>query len=92
MTMNSGEHTEATLAELTGDQREEAVARFAVLKPYLDDGLSLAQAASDAGVPVRTARRWLAKYRAKGMPGLARSARSDAGQRKLTSASCASMN
>jgi putative transposase len=83
MTMNSGEHTEATLAELTADQREEAVARFAVLKPCLDDGLSLTQAASDAGVAVRTARRWLAKYRAKGMLGLARSARSDTGQRKL---------
>ena len=55
MTMNSGEHTEATLAELTADQREEAVARFAALKPYLDDGLSLTQAASDAGVAVRTA-------------------------------------
>jgi len=39
MTMNSGEHTEAALAELTADQREEAVARFAVLKPCLEDGL-----------------------------------------------------
>lgn len=82
--MNSDERAEATLAELTADQREEAIARFAVLKPHLEDGVSLTQAASDAGVAVRTARRWLAKYRTAGLPGLARPARSDTGQRKLT--------
>jgi putative transposase len=43
----------------------------------------LTLAASDAGVAVRTARRWLAKYRAMGLPGLARPARSGTGQRKL---------
>lgn len=81
--MNSDDRAEATLAELTADQRKEAIARFAVLKPHLEDGVSLTQAASDAGVAVRTAQRWLANYRATGLPGLARAARSDSSRRKL---------
>jgi putative transposase len=83
MVMNPDDRAEATLAELTADRREEAITRFAVLKPHLEDGVSLTQAATDAGVAVRTAQRWLAKYRASGLSGLARSARSDTGRRKL---------
>ena len=81
--MNADDRAEATLAELTADQRKEAIARFAALKPHLEDGVSLTQAASDAGVAVRTAQRWLAHYRATGLPGLARAARSDSRRRKL---------
>ena len=33
MVMTPDDQTEATLAELTADRREEAMARFAVLKP-----------------------------------------------------------
>lgn len=83
MVMNPDDRAAATLAELTADRREAAITRFAVLKPHLEDGVSLTQAATDAGVAVRTAHRWLANYRASGLSGLARSARSDTGQRKL---------
>ena len=81
--MNADDRAEATLAELTADRRKEAIARFAALKPHLEDDVSLTRAASDAGVAVRTAQRWLARYRATGLPGLARAARSDSGRRKL---------
>ena len=37
----------------------------------------LAQAAGAAGVPVRTARHWLARFRAGGLPALARVPRRD---------------
>lgn len=81
--MNPNDRAEAALTELTVDRRDEAIARFAVLKPHLEDGVSLRQAASDAGVAVRTAQRWLAKYRPAGLLGLARSTRSDRHRRKL---------
>jgi putative transposase len=71
------------LAELSEAQREQAMVRFAVLRPHLEDNVSLPRAAGAAGVPVRTARRWLARYRVGGLVGLARLARADAGQRRL---------
>jgi len=54
-----------------------------VLRPHLEDGVPLAQLAEQAGVPIRTARRWLAAYRAGGPAALARSPRSDSGRRRL---------
>jgi len=38
---------------------DDAMRRFAVLKPHLEDGVSLATAARIADVPIRTAQRWL---------------------------------
>src|SRR5450755_2472571 len=59
------------------------MARFAALRPHLQDGVPLARAAGDAGVAVRTAQRWLARYRACGLAGLARASRADTGRRRL---------
>ena len=71
------------LTELTVAQRETAMARLAVLRPILDDGVPLPRAAASAGVPVRTVQRWLARYRRAGLSGLVRPVRSDAGVHKL---------
>ncbi|MDQ2740374.1 MAG: helix-turn-helix domain-containing protein [Actinomycetota bacterium] len=49
--------------------------RMAVLGPHLFDGVPLARAAADAGVPRRTAQRWLLEYTAEG--STERSGRSD---------------
>jgi transposase len=51
-------------------------------RPHLEDGVPLARAADAAGVPLRTAQRWLARYRRDGLAGLARLGRSDAGARR----------
>lgn len=72
-----------TTGELAGAQRELAMARWALLRPHLDEGVPLAEAARQVGVALRTARRWLARYRAEGLTGLARQTRSDKGQRAL---------
>ena len=72
------------LASLSDRQREQAMTRFAVLQPHLERNVPLARAARDGGVALRTARRWLRRYRAEGLVGLVRSARRDAGQRKLS--------
>jgi putative transposase len=61
----------------------EAMRRFAVLKPHVDDGVALAVAARAADIPIRTAQRWLALYRTFGLEGLERQKRSDAKTRKL---------
>lgn len=57
--------------------------RLTVLGPCLHEGVPLVVAAARAGVPVRTARRWLAAYRASGADGLTRSARVDRGGRRI---------
>ncbi len=54
---------------------------MAVLRPHLIDGVPLARVATDAGIPIRTARRWIARYRADGPAGLARPRRPEAGKR-----------
>ncbi|HEX9239047.1 MAG TPA: leucine zipper domain-containing protein, partial [Candidatus Bathyarchaeia archaeon] len=41
------------------------------------------EVARDAGVPLRSVQRWLARYRATGLAGLVRATRSDTGHRKL---------
>src|SRR5262245_14468971 len=58
------------------------MARFAVLRPHLEAGVLLTCAAKEAGVPLRTAQRWLALYHRDGLAGLARSIRGDAGRHR----------
>jgi putative transposase len=72
-----------SLTCLSEQQRKEAMARFAVLQPHLEENVPLACAARNAGVAPRTAERWLCRYRADGLIGLVRSVRGDAGKRKL---------
>ncbi len=71
------------LTALTEEQRRQAQERFAVLRPYLEEGASLSQAARQTGVPLRTAQRWLRHYRQHGLAGLARPPRHDRGRRRL---------
>ena len=81
--MTAIEPDRPSLTELTEVRRAQATARFAVLRPHLEDGVPLARAARAAGVPTRTARRWLARFRREGVAGLARGNRADQGRRRL---------
>ena len=74
-----------SLVERDADLREQAMQRWRVLRPHLEDGVALRGAAETAGVPLRTAQRWLERYRADGLAGLARRARGDRGSRRLPS-------
>jgi putative transposase len=58
--------------------------RLTVLGPHLHEGVPLTRAAADAGVPARTARRWLTAYEADGANGLARSSRTDRGSHRVS--------
>lgn len=71
---------------MTDDRKSESgsaevAPRMAVLRRHLHDAVPLDQAATDAGISLRTARRWLARYRADGPAGLARPTRPEAGKR-----------
>ena len=57
--------------------------RMTVLGPHVFDGVPLKRAAERAGVPLRTARRWLASYRVSGSAGLSRDVRSDRGSHRM---------
>jgi putative transposase len=70
------------LSELSEQQRDQAQRRFEVLRPHLEDGIALAHAAAAAGIPARTARHWLARFLAGGLPGLARVPRRDRDTRR----------
>ena len=70
------------LAELDETRRAEAMGRFEVIRLAALDGVALTVCAAEAGVPLRTAQRWLAGYRRGGLIGLARRVRDDAGRRR----------
>ena len=57
--------------------------RWQLLRPVVEDGVSLAAVARSGEVPERTLRRWLAAYRAGGLAALARRPRSDRGCRRM---------
>lgn len=72
------------IAELSSAQRDEAMNRFCILKPHLENSVSLTDVAKNAGVSLRTAERWLARYKKDGLAGLARKVRSDEGSHKIS--------
>lgn len=72
-----------TLTELSEGQRRRAMTRLEVLAPHLHEGVPVTRAAAAAGVPLRTARRWLSAYRARGLAGLAPAPRSDRALRRF---------
>lgn len=71
------------LAELDEARRAEAMTRFAVIRHAALDDVPLAACAAEADVPLRTAQRWLGRYRRDGLVGLARRVRGDAGRRRV---------
>lgn len=74
---------EMPFAEVAATSRADAMRRFEVLRPHLEEGVSLAAAAKHADIALRTAQRWLARYRTGGFAALARASRSDSGCRQL---------
>jgi putative transposase len=55
--------------------------RYRLLRPHLEEGVPLARLAREQGIVLRTAQRWLRRYRAQGLVGLARQPRPDRGTR-----------
>ncbi|TRD15240.1 helix-turn-helix domain-containing protein [Palleronia caenipelagi] len=69
-----------SLTAFSDEDRAAAMKRFRVLQPHLEIGVPLLTAVAEAsGHPLRTLRRWLARYRDGGLAGLVRRGRLDAG-------------
>jgi putative transposase len=73
------------LASLSESARTIALERFRILQPHLEQERFLTQVARDAGVPYRTAQRWVMHYRKYGLIGLTRGERGDSGGRRALS-------
>lgn len=73
------------LAGLSADARKVALDRFRLLRPHLEESQSLQSVALAAGLPYRTAHRWVTQYRRFGLAALARRARDDRGERRAVS-------
>ncbi len=76
-----------SFAALDEQKRQQALARFAVLWPCLEEEVYLTRVASEAGVQVWTTERWLARYRQDGSAGLARPIRYNARTHRSSAAS-----
>src|SRR5919202_5149261 len=71
------------LADLSEGERDQALARFRILQPFLDGQTSLTAIAQEQAVTLRTLQRWVTHYRRDGLVGLARKGRTDRGQRRM---------
>lgn len=73
-------NTSRVLSELSETEREQALSRFHLIRPFLEDGVPLAHIAREQKLPLRTLGRWVRRYRTQGLAGLVRRARSDKGK------------
>ena len=74
------------LAGLTEEARKLALERFRLLQPHLEDDRPLKAVGAAAGIPFRTAQRWVSLYWQFGLTALARKKRTDSRQHRNTSA------
>jgi putative transposase len=69
------------LTALSEAQRTQALERFAIIRPALEDGVTQAQVARSHQIAPSTVQQWIKRYREKGLCGLANNvARSDKGK------------
>jgi|GEM_PF-2443141 len=70
------------LTELNEEERADALRRYRVIQPFLEEQSTLKAAARERNVPYGTARRWVSRYRREGLVGLADRRRRDRNQRR----------
>lgn len=74
------------LSVLTEKQRDNALAKFRIIQPYIEDKSTLTQICSNQRLSIKTVSNWVSRYRKHGLAGLARKARSDQGSPRICSA------
>jgi len=70
------------LSRLPEAVRKLALDRFRLLRPHLEENQPLRPVAIEAGIPYRTAQRWVSRYQRFGLAALVRKRRTDAGGRR----------
>ncbi len=69
-------------SQLPAAQQELALQRFQIIQPFLEGRVLLTYIVRTHRLALRTARRWVQRYRADGLAGLVRSVRADRGTRR----------
>jgi putative transposase len=70
-------------AHLSDEAGRLALERFGLLRPHLEDGISLAKVADQHHLSLRTLERWVRRYRQRGLAGLVRAPYANRGRRRL---------
>jgi putative transposase len=65
------------LSQLTEAERAQAMARFQVLRPFLEGHVESTSIAREHPLSPRTLRRWVQRYHTEGLAGLVRQRRTD---------------
>src|SRR3978361_2337836 len=73
------------LGSAMDDVGDTAMSRFRLLRPVIEDAVSVPALAGTSGVSVPTLRRWLRRYREHGVSGLSSRATRDRGGRHRVS-------
>ncbi len=68
-----------SLTELTETEREQALFRFRLIQPFLEEDVPLTKIAAHSTESIATLRRWVQRYRKNGLTGLVRQQRGDKG-------------
>jgi putative transposase len=68
------------LTTLSETQTKQAIERFAIIRPIVEEGATQAHVARSQNLPPSTVQRWTKNYREKGLAGLAHAPRSDKGK------------
>jgi putative transposase len=79
---SSAETAPLLLSTLSAAARQQAMARFQVIEPFVERGVPLPEIARHHNVALRTARRWVQHYRAGGLVALSRPRRASRGRRR----------
>lgn len=67
---------------LSAKEQEIAQRRYRLLRPFLEQGVTLSRLAEEEKVSIRTLARWVDGYRSRGLFGLIRKSRNDKGLRR----------
>jgi putative transposase len=70
------------LSNLSDTVRTAALARFHLIRPFLEERVPLPTLARQHALSLRTARRWVQRYRTGGLRALGRKSRADKGTRR----------
>src|SRR5450432_2696121 len=73
------------LAGFPERSRKLALERFQQIRPHLEENRSLRLVAAEAGIPFRTAQRWVSQYQQHGLTALIRRKRTVSGERRAVS-------
>lgn len=78
------DHPPASFNQFPEHKRALALTRYEILRPYFAENVPLIRVAQERGIPFRTLREWVLRYRKHGLAGLVRKSRTDKDRRRMS--------